>query len=181
MVGNDILKRLTLNFDTSKALQAPQMNITRRAKLPIIYSHNTILSSNIADTFPLFWTLKKTKCISNCEIGNRVTQTSTILNQILVQDLPPSFPCVLKVGHAHGGLGKVKVEGETSWKDLARFFRLIKEYFCTIVFPCQRGRRVWTILHRGGVRRREVRPAHLQAGQPLPCHDVGWVGGGADK
>ena len=40
MVGNDILKRLTLNFDTSKALKAPQMNITRRAKLPIIYNHN---------------------------------------------------------------------------------------------------------------------------------------------
>ena len=70
-----------------------------------------------------FLTLKKTKCISNCEIGNRAIQTWTIMNQILVQDLPPSFPCVLKVGHAHGGLGKVKVEGETSWKDLARFFR----------------------------------------------------------
>ena len=37
MVGNDVLKRLTLNFDTSKALQAPQKNITRGAKLPIIY------------------------------------------------------------------------------------------------------------------------------------------------
>ena len=119
MVGNDILKRLTLNFDTSKALQAPQMNITRRAKLLIIYNHNTILSGNVADTFPLFLTLKKT----NCQNGNRAIQTSTIINQILVQDLPPSFPCVLKVGHAHGGLGKVKVEGETSWKDLARFFR----------------------------------------------------------
>ena len=59
MVGNDISKRLTLNFDTSKALQAPQMNITRRAKLSIIYNHNTILSGNIADTFPLFLNAKK--------------------------------------------------------------------------------------------------------------------------
>ena len=42
----------------------------------------------------------------------------------LMQDEPPAFPCVLKVGHAHGGLGKVKVEGETSWKDLARFSNL---------------------------------------------------------
>ena len=59
MVGNDILKRLTLNFDTSKALQGPQMNITRRAKLPIIYNHNTILSGNVADTFPSFLNAKK--------------------------------------------------------------------------------------------------------------------------
>ena len=43
-----------------------------------------------------------------------------------MQDEPPAFPCVLKVGHAHGGLGKVKVEGETSWKDLARFFLTFK-------------------------------------------------------
>ena len=43
-----------------------------------------------------------------------------------MQDEPPAFPCVLKVGHAHGGLGKVKVEGETSWKDLARFFITLK-------------------------------------------------------
>ena len=59
MVGNDILKRLTLNFDTSKALQAPEMNITRRAKLPIIYNYNTILSGNVADTFPSFLNAKK--------------------------------------------------------------------------------------------------------------------------
>ena len=43
-----------------------------------------------------------------------------------MQDEPPAFPCVLKVGHAHGGLGKVKVEGETSWKDLARFYHCFK-------------------------------------------------------
>ena len=28
----------------------------------------------------------------------------------------PSLPCVVKVGHAHGGLGKVKVESETNYK-----------------------------------------------------------------
>ena len=26
------------------------------------------------------------------------------------------FPCVFKVGHAHGGLGKVKVENETTYQ-----------------------------------------------------------------
>jgi len=46
-------------------------------------------------------------------------------------DLPPSFPCVLKVGHAHGGLGKVKVEGETSWKDLASVVAVSGQY-CTV-------------------------------------------------
>ena len=59
MVGNVILKRLALKFDTSKGFQAPEMNITRRAKLLIIYNHNTILSGNVADTFPSFLNAKK--------------------------------------------------------------------------------------------------------------------------
>jgi len=46
-------------------------------------------------------------------------------------DEPPAFPCVLKVGHAHGGLGKVKVEGETSWKDLASVVAVSGQY-CTV-------------------------------------------------
>jgi len=44
---------------------------------------------------------------------------------------PPAFPCVLKVGHAHGGLGKVKVEGETSWRDLASVVAVSGTY-CTV-------------------------------------------------
>ena len=38
---------------------------------------------------------------------------------------------MLKVGHAHGGLGKVKVEGETSWRDLASVVAVSGTY-CTV-------------------------------------------------
>jgi len=43
----------------------------------------------------------------------------------------PPFPCVVKVGHAHGGLGKVKVESETNYKDLAGVVAVSGQY-CTV-------------------------------------------------
>lgn len=43
----------------------------------------------------------------------------------------PMLPCVLKVGHAHGGLGKVKVESETNYKDLASVVAVSGQY-CTV-------------------------------------------------
>ena len=94
----------------------------------------------------------------------------------LMQDEPPAFPCVLKVGHAHGGLGKVKVEGETSWKDLARSDHLWDTFFAqSNLF--QRCCRFWPVLHCGGVHRCQVRLAHLQVGWLLPGDDVGLIGG----
>jgi len=41
------------------------------------------------------------------------------------------LPCVLKVGHAHNGLGKVKVESNTSFQDLASVVAVSNSY-CTV-------------------------------------------------
>jgi len=38
------------------------------------------------------------------------------------------FPCIFKVGHAHGGLGKVKVESETAYQDLASVVAVSGQY-----------------------------------------------------
>jgi len=39
-----------------------------------------------------------------------------------------SYPCVLKVGHAHGGLGKVKVETESAYQDIASVVAVSGQY-----------------------------------------------------
>ena len=37
-------------------------------------------------------------------------------NFVQYQEPVCQFPCIFKVGHAHGGLGKVKVETETAFQ-----------------------------------------------------------------
>jgi len=46
------------------------------------------------------------------------------------RDMEPEcqFPCIFKVGHAHGGLGKVKVETETAFHDLASVVAVSGQY-----------------------------------------------------
>ena len=39
-----------------------------------------------------------------------------MINQCVQAPRAGSYPCVLKVGHAHGGLGKVKVETESAYQ-----------------------------------------------------------------
>ena len=41
------------------------------------------------------------------------------------------FPCVFKIGHAHGGLGKVRVETPGSFQDLASVVAVSDQY-CTV-------------------------------------------------
>jgi len=41
------------------------------------------------------------------------------------------FPCVFKIGHAHGGLGKVKVENEAALEDIKGVVAVSNQY-CTI-------------------------------------------------
>jgi len=41
------------------------------------------------------------------------------------------YPCVFKIGHAHGGLGKVKVEDEQRFQDLASLVAVSNKY-CTV-------------------------------------------------
>ena len=42
--------------------------------------------------------------------------TKLVIGRFLFQSPECQFPCILKVGHAHGGLGKVKVEDETAYQ-----------------------------------------------------------------
>eukprot|EP00090_Calanus_glacialis_P019464 TRINITY_DN2990_c0_g1_i6.p1 TRINITY_DN2990_c0_g1~~TRINITY_DN2990_c0_g1_i6.p1 ORF type:complete len:294 (+),score=91.46 TRINITY_DN2990_c0_g1_i6:755-1636(+) len=46
------------------------------------------------------------------------------------RDMEPvcQFPCIFKVGHAHGGLGKVKVENETAFQDLVSVVAVSGQY-----------------------------------------------------
>ncbi|XP_023330999.1 synapsin [Eurytemora carolleeae] len=41
------------------------------------------------------------------------------------------YPCVFKLGHAHGGLGKVKVENTTSFQDMVSVVAISNSY-CTV-------------------------------------------------
>lgn len=44
---------------------------------------------------------------------------------------PPRFPCVIKIGHAHGGLGKVKVENPADYTDIISLVACANTY-CTV-------------------------------------------------
>ena len=44
------------------------------------------------------------------------------------------FPCVFKIGHAHGGLGKVKVENEAALEVCIFLYVYFKPEFETRIF-----------------------------------------------
>ena len=51
--------------------------------------------------------------------GERINVYSSSLKSItltIAQAWEGGYPCVFKIGHAHGGLGKVKVENETGFE-----------------------------------------------------------------
>ena len=60
------------------------------------------------------------------------------------------YPCVFKVGHAHGGLGKVKVESETAYQVLTDHEEL---HLTQSSGRGQRGGRLRAVRHGGALHR----------------------------
>lgn len=61
--------------------------------------------------------------------NQRIFSKITILRKMQVHS--GGFPCVFKIGHAHGGLGKVRVETPGSFQDLASVVAVSDQY-CTV-------------------------------------------------
>ena len=57
--------------------------------------------------------------------------SSEELSCFILQVWTGGFPCVFKIGHAHGGLGKVKVENDAGFEDIKGVVAVSNQY-CTI-------------------------------------------------
>ena len=53
------------------------------------------------------------------------------MKSFILQVWTGGFPCVFKIGHAHGGLGKVKVENDAGFEDIKGVVAVSNQY-CTI-------------------------------------------------
>ncbi|XP_074603149.1 synapsin [Brevipalpus obovatus] len=77
---------------------------------PWVYSQLIGIQRRLGrENFPL---IEQTYYPSHCEMIN----------------CPPRFPCVVKIGYAHGGLGKIRVSDPTEYEDIVSLVACTKTY-----------------------------------------------------
>ena len=75
---------------------------------PWVYAHLLEIQRRVGrENFPL---IDQVFYPSHRDMVSSLSQILMVNKNFPVQDHKGNYPCVFKIGHAHGGLGKVRVE-----------------------------------------------------------------------